>query len=476
MATLYKPKVVSYRLPSGKYRTEGGRRVTRDTPGAVRIESRSPTWWGRYTDGAGVEHQVRLSRSKETARRMLAKLAGDAQLASVGITDPFAEHRARPLTGHAEDFARHLAAKGDTAKYVRKVRTRCLAVLEGLQAEALADLQPSAVLEFLADLRARGRPRAELPKGQELFTKAELVEVLGVYPSSVWAVVAREGLEAVGNGRARRYPRATVEALQDRFCRGAGVRTSNHYLAAVKGFTRWLVKDRRAAYDPLACLSSQNADADLRVVRRALEPADFAALLEAARAGKTYRGLAGPDRAALYTLAAHTGFRASELASLTPASFDFTAPSVTVEAAFSKHRRKDVQPLRPDVAAILREYVRGRPAQAPLWPGAWTDDGALMLRHDLGRAGIPFLDGQGRSYDFHALRHQFISDLVAAGVHPKDAQVLARHSTITLTMNRYAHVRPANLHAALDKLPALPTATPAEDQARPTEKPRGRRA
>jgi integrase len=471
MATLYKPRVVSYRLPSGKYRTPDGKRVTRDTPGAVRVESKSPTWWGRYTDGAGVEHQVRLSRSKETARRMLAKLAGDAQLASVGITDPFAEHRARPLTEHAEDFVRHLAAKGDTAKHFKRVRQRCLAVLEGLGAESLEDLQPSAVLEFLADLRAQGRPRVELPEGQEWFTKAELVAVLGVHPGSVGGVVARNGLEAVGNTRARRYPRATVKALQDRLCRGRGVRTSNHYLEAVKNFTRWLVKDRRAAYDPLACLSAQNPDADVRVLRRALEPGEFAALVEAARNGKPFRGLTGPDRAALYVLAAHTGFRASELASLTPASFDFDGPTVTVEAAYSKHRRRDVQPLRPDVAAILREYVRGRPDQSPLWPGGWTDDGALMMRHDLARAGIPFLDAKGRAYDFHALRHQFISDLVAAGVHPRDAQVLARHSTITLTMKRYAHVRPANLHAALDKLPAPPGA-PAETKS--TARPRGR--
>jgi hypothetical protein len=64
-------------------------------------------------------------------------------------------------------------------------------------------------------------------------------------------------------------------------------------------------------------------------------------------------------------------------------------------------------------------------------------------------------DGQGRAYDFHALRHQFISDMVAAGVHPKDAQALARHGTITLTMDRYAHVRTANLRAALDRLPDL---------------------
>ena len=48
-----------------------------------------------------------------------------------------------------------------------------------------------------------------------------------------------------------------------------------------------------------------------------------------------------------------------------------------------------------------------------------------------------------------------LATMLKAGVHPKDAQVLARHSTITLTLDRYAHVRPANLKAALDRLPDL---------------------
>jgi site-specific recombinase XerD len=42
--------------------------------------------------------------------------------------------------------------------------------------------------------------------------------------------------------------------------------------------------------------------------------------------------------------------------------------------------------------------------------------------------------------DFHALRHTFISNLARAGVHPRNAQALARHSTIDLTMNVYTHV------------------------------------
>jgi hypothetical protein len=39
---------------------------------------------------------------------------------------------------------------------------------------------------------------------------------------------------------------------------------------------------------------------------------------------------------------------------------------------------------------------------------------------------------------------------------PKDAKELARHSTITLTMDRYAHVGIRDTAAALDRL-SLPT-------------------
>ena len=81
-----------------------------------------------------------------------------------------------------------------------------------------------------------------------------------------------------------------------------------------------------------------------------------------------------------------------------------------------------------------------------------------MLRRDMTRAGIAYEDAAGRVFDFHAFRHGFISNLARAGVHPKVAQVLARHSTITLTMDRYAHVGIVDLRGALDRLPGLPMA------------------
>ncbi|MBN1808600.1 MAG: tyrosine-type recombinase/integrase [Planctomycetes bacterium] len=76
-----------------------------------------------------------------------------------------------------------------------------------------------------------------------------------------------------------------------------------------------------------------------------------------------------------------------------------------------------------------------------------------MMRADLEAAGVPYADGAGKIADFHSLRHTFISNLVAGGVHPKVAQTLARHSSITLTMDHYTHVAIGGLVSALGTLP-----------------------
>jgi integrase len=272
----------------------------------------------------------------------------------------------------------------------------------------------------------------------------------------------------------------------DRDREGISVSTSNAYLTAIKSFCHWLVRDRRAAENPLVHLSALNAKTDVRRERRALSQEEFASLIQvAATSEKSFRGLCGKDRAILYLTAASTGLRAGELASLTEASFDFAAdpPTVTVEAAYSKHRRRDMLPLRSDLAERIKAFIdtrksRGTEGQAvvnrshrqtkrvpaaKLWPGTWHDDAADMLRIDLDAADIPYVNASGHVFDFHALRHHFITSLAQCGVHPKHAQTLARHSTITLTMDRYSHVDMSEAYAALGKLPNLPHASSREE-------------
>ncbi len=66
---------------------------------------------------------------------------------------------------------------------------------------------------------------------------------------------------------------------------------------------------------------------------------------------------------------------------------------------------------------------------------------------------LAYRDHSGRVFDFHAFRHQFASNLAAAGVHPKTSQELLRHSSIELTMGIYTHSFRPNVAAAIESLP-----------------------
>jgi len=84
-----------------------------------------------------------------------------------------------------------------------------------------------------------------------------------------------------------------------------------------------------------------------------------------------------------------------------------------------------------------------------------SDKTTEMFRADLADAGIPYVDDAGRYVDFHALRHTTGSLLAVAGVHPKVAQAIMRHSTVKLTLGRYSHVYRGQESEAVGKLPNL---------------------
>jgi len=78
-----------------------------------------------------------------------------------------------------------------------------------------------------------------------------------------------------------------------------------------------------------------------------------------------------------------------------------------------------------------------------------------MIKKDLEAAGIDPEDHGIGKLDFHSLRHTFGSLLAAAGVHPKVAQDLMRHSDINLTMSRYTHTLVGQQAKAINALPDL---------------------
>ncbi len=178
-------------------------------------------------------------------------------------------------------------------------------------------------------------------------------------------------------------------------------------------------------------------------------------------------GMTGRERAMLYRLAVETGLRAGEIRSLTRASFelDATPPVVRCLAAHTKNGKQAIQPLSPSAAEVFRDFLALKAPATPAFTLPKKHLIADMVREDLAAAGIPFRDDAGRKVDFHALRHTFITNLARAGVHPRIAQKLARHSTVDLTMSHYTFVALEDNVRAVAALPDLDAtdATAAEE-------------
>ena len=320
------------------------------------------------------------------------------RLARIGLLERERVASSKRLMEHVEDWRAALTAKRNTAQHVKLVTARAKAVIEGCGFQYHSDVAPARVLGFLAEKRDDG----------------------------------------------------------------LSIQSSNFHLQAFKQFYRWLVTEQRVSESPVGHLRGGNVKTDKRHERRALSLAEIRALLTATRQGEDFRGTTGSDRVMVYRVALETGLRWSELASLKARSFDLDAepPTVSLDAADSKHRDDDLLPLRKSTAAALRDYLAGCLPNAPALRMPGSKVGAMMLRRDLKAAGIPYRDDAGRVVDFHALRHSFITNVANSGVHPSVARRLARHSDIRLTMNCYTHT---SLERQVDAVEALPEiAAPAE--------------
>ncbi len=326
--------------------------------------------------------------------------------------------------------------------------------------------------------------RTLVPTAQVLLSKNDTGKYVDEVVEKARVVIEGCGWHFIGDRSA-----SDVQAFLGEFRRkGRSVQTSNHYLRAIKQFSHWLVTDRRASGDPLEHLQMLDVKTDRRHDRRTLSGEEIERLLDAARQGPPVESISGVDRAMLYVLSAWTGFRKKELGSLTIRSFQLEGLpyTVTVQAAYSKRRHRDVQVLHSDVAQLLREWLAGRKGlsdDALLFPvsgqvpGGTERKTAKMMRRDLDAARkrwiaeaeteeerrerersdfLSYCNADGLFADFHAHRHTFISSLSRANVSPKLAQDLARHSDIRLTMNVYTHLDLHEQKAAIESLPGPP--------------------
>ncbi len=448
MSNVWKKQKTVFRL--------NDRTVPKGIPGAKRVTVNSRKWYGTVNG-----KQVPLCVDKQAARTMLTKLQSDAALHGVGVCDPFAIHNAKPLADHLTDYVAHLRGKGNSENHVSQTDSRIRAIFDGCEFKSLREVDAAPVNEWLTALRTPKAVTIDLPPVKE-FTPAAVSTLLGISGAALRAAIKRHNLKATGKGKKRRFPRETVEAILNRMNPGCGLETVNHYVRAVRGFFRWMVRSKRLPSNPLDTLTLLNSKTDIRHGRRELTESELRSLFVATRKStRVFRGLTGTDRFHLYLTAAGTGFRANALANLNPSDFDLNeaGPVVTLAARFAKNRKQKTQPLPSHVAAALREYLAGKPANSPVWGGTWARDhrGAEMLRIDLDAAGIAYVtEGpDGPEYaDFHALRHSYLTLGGRSGIDLRTLQDLAGHSKPELTA-RYSHRRLYDLAGAVEKLPNL---------------------
>jgi integrase/recombinase XerD len=393
--------------------------VTTDPETGEVKKKRSRRWYGRYNDQYGRDMRVALCQNKDAAQLLLAELVRKSDRMRAGLELPIDEQVKMPLKRHLVDFEAHLKGKGVSQKHLVETLTQVRKIVTFAKWKFPTDMTTAAVTRFLADLSVRG----------------------------------------------------------------LSAQTHNHYLKSIKSFCNWMEREERLIKNPVKYVSRLNVQADRRHNRRALSHDELTRLIEAAECGGPMEGILGRDRAMIYALAAGTGFRKGEIGSLTLRSFDLESDPciVTVQAAFSKRRRKDVQVMHPKLVVRLKAWLEQKGDIEPkeiLFPISHKTCGKyrkthVMMQKDIEvarkawlneskdedersqREASDFLlyqDHDGRFADFHALRHTFITSLAKADVSPKTAQMLARHSDIRLTMDVYTHVDRGEQAEAIGKL------------------------
>lgn len=203
--------------------------------------------------------------------------------------------------------------------------------------EHLHDVDELKLAEYLKK-RRRGEA-TDFNTTKDTYTTTEVAKLLGMTAQAVFRLAQRHDIPREGKGRKMTYAGESVKRLLVLCARGISTSSSNGYAVAFKGFTRWAVKNRRLEDDPLKGLETLNAKKDRRHQRRVLPTAEVQRFLEATAEGPKFLGLAGHDRMVLYSVAIYTGFRASEMAALTPSSFDLEGGSVSLPAAVTKNGR-----------------------------------------------------------------------------------------------------------------------------------------
>jgi integrase len=365
-------------------------------------------WYISYYDSSGRRRREAAYTDKASSMQKLARKEKEAAQRQTGLADLFRTHSQTLLREHLKEFESYLKGRGVTERYQKT----CISQLK----LAFKQMEASYPDDLTAD------------KGERFL---------------IWLTEDKK----------------------------FSLKTRNDYLSVLRKFARWGVKRERWPRDPFENLNMVRTEQDIRRKRRALTGDELQKLLEVAKirvadiwreypraSAKRLRELEmlGYERSLIYKFAAVTGLRKNEIKTLrwVNISLEADTPSVTVEARYSKSRRKGVVALPADLAVDLREWQRLKASDSEKVfqvPRHLTEH----FKKDCEAAGIPLIDAAGRVVDFHSLRHTTATLLSKAKVSPRAAQAHLRHAQITTTMKTYTHIEMLDRQEVAEELSAL---------------------
>jgi integrase/recombinase XerD len=249
-----------------------------------------------------------------------------------------------------------------------------------------------------------------------------------------------------------RLDRALLESfVREQHARGLSPRSVARTIAAIRGFYRYLVLERRLQQNPADHLMPPRA---WPALPRFLSTGDVDRLIAQPDAS-TPLGIR--DRAMIEVLYA-TGMRVSELVSIRPADLHIDAQYLT---CIGKGNKERIVPIGDQAAAWVERYQQevrsglaarhrrsgGRPSPrlflnargGPLSRvGFWK-----ILKAHARRAGLPAVSP-------HVLRHSFATHLLDRGADLRAIQLMLGHADLSTTQI-YTHVLEARLRSVYDR-------------------------
>ncbi len=264
-----------------------------------------------------------------------------------------------------------------------------------------------------------------------------------------------EYLETTGGGLLEQAQRENLSGFLEHLqAHHVEMRSRARKLSCLRGFYRWLLLDKKIAYDPTVNLESPSG---WKVLPKSLAESEMTEMLEQANAQAQHpdaKSAALRDHAILELLYGG-GIRVSELVDLRVDDLSAQQGQVLVRGKGDKER---IVPLGRAALEALQIYLeRGR-------PGLLRGSGLLRHSNTLRRSGVAemFLSARGhaltrqsiwmlvkksnRRASPHMLRHSCATHMVEHGADLRTVQTLLGHADIATTQV-YTHLALGRLKA-----------------------------